>query len=598
MDGIFSSFVHHVPWLPIVLSWLVAILLIIALLMFPAYYLFLPLFRQARARAKEWAIQLRDRHVASQEARRAVILALAEKFRVDNLLKRVWAASDSLITGAALLIKRQLNSLRKQMKRAAELFAALGVRSDKLTKALKAATFTPGGAESQLEELTKSMSQTSGVAVARSQLIIGVVLLIGVIFLNTVMLSQILLDLGLIPSRYVILGVPLVYYLAMFFSALEAGLGYWHATLAPSHDEILKPQQIPPKMNIPSAQSLFVLALTLIMSLFEAQNWSSIAPAKQVVEIPFTESTMRKSSFYFLVGFAIVWILFGLGSVCYRALAKLKRGSAPGKLAKLLDRIVTAEDHLSKVRTAKEQHAQISVEQESFVLLKQELDRLEVSEENEFRLFEADLTVTEVLHLSNYTGFWIVATGFGVAIATVTGQLSFAAMLPLLNGQLFALPAIAFGQALLWCAIGILFASRETVMKSTSRVVVKTRGWSIVFAVVLIILLFALFLWGFLSVPGLIRLVWALNLISGVGLSACGYKLKPLLGIATLWVLQVRADIRTAIEFVARVFVGILFGILAVLTFIAEGFAMPILLLKKKPTGGDGKPDSPVLGER
>jgi hypothetical protein len=433
------------------------------------------------------------------------------------------------------------------------------------------------------------VQQTQGVGVAWLQLVFGVLLLLIMIAANTGMLSQILRDMGFIPPSYTIFGVPLVYILALLLSMVEAGLGFWHATFPTRHDSEGGERFHP--------WAWFVLFLTLCASLFEAQNYAGIAPDRtQTINLPFLDYGFPKADTFFLLGFAIVWTLFGVGSVCYKAGKKVIEGTGPLRLLRHLRKarrqaleyhtlLQGSDDVLAKARQDLERAGKVAVDATAMEQLKTELGRLDGIAGQALTVEEKDLTHTEVVHLANEAGWWIVTGAFAVLIMTLIGLESFSILIPGIDPWLAWV--LSIGQAVVFLMAGMVFSSRETVAKGETGLVVEAPAWSRIFGTMLAVALAAFYVWVFFAGFKISRIAWICNLIFGVYLFVCGSRLHPLLGVATLFLRAVVNTLVSAVEFLVRVFAAILHILAVILEYVCEILAGPILVLVRRRASGN-----------
>src|SRR6266568_2978697 len=81
----FNIFVsQHMPWFWPVLAWTLAILILLALVSFPAYFIVFPMARNLRQTLASYLANLCARHSAARESRRKAFDALVEDFRGNS----------------------------------------------------------------------------------------------------------------------------------------------------------------------------------------------------------------------------------------------------------------------------------------------------------------------------------------------------------------------------------------------------------------------------------------------------------------------------------------------------------------------------------
>ena len=585
MGDAFSYVFDTIPWLGPFLAWLFAITVTILLLSIPAYFVLVPLFRRMRAEAGRWTTGLAATHRANRENRRGQWLELVNQFLRDNALKRMHAGAAAMGAGISTAVARQLKRLRKAMAKMARAQGKLASEADSLSTAIGKAAVGSGTASAKLVDAEEMARQTETQGAAWLEFIVGVPFLLAMITVNTVMLSQILRDLGVIPPQYMVIGIPLVYFLALLLSFVDAGAGFWHSSSVARHQGSRGGEEAPIAWG-----AHVVLLIPLTLSVWEGQNYAGIGPVGQTVNVPFTDIAMRKADLYFLLGLAIVWTLFGVGSLCYRAARQLVHGAAPRRMVKQLERVVKAEGVLAASKSAVAAGPGPAVDPDALNKLKMELDRLAPASAAAGVMESTDLSTSEVIQLSQQAGFWIIAGCAALGLMALTGLESFAILAPDLAAWLAWV--LATGQAIVWISAGMLFASGETVVKSETGAVVAAAPWSRVLGVMLVALLAATYIWVMVLAPQLIRLAWTCNFVFGVMLLAVAYRLHPLLGVALIWLRSVGNLLAAVAEFILRLLAHIAHAIAVVLDFLAEVLASPILAFKRSGRGGPEPPSA------
>jgi hypothetical protein len=208
--------------------------------------------------------------------------------------------------------------------------------------------------------------------------------------------------------------------------------------------------------------------------------------------------------------------------------------------------------------------------------LRKELDRLESQAGRAAAAQERDLTVTEVLQLANAAGFWICLSLVTGGTLVLLGLDSFHGLLAGLDERFYWF--LAVGQVLAFFGAGVLLASGEVVVKADAGVKVEAPPWARMFGIAVAALLIVTYLWLMLSSPRAsgTALILACDFLVGVLMAAAGYKLTPLLGVASLWFQRVKAVLAGLAEFLVRVVLALLLGIATVLEFIVRLLAAPI----------------------
>ncbi|MGB9604997.1 MAG: hypothetical protein ACPL88_03850 [Bryobacteraceae bacterium] len=125
---------------------------------------------------------------------------------------------------------------------------------------------------------------------------------------------------------------------------------------------------------------------------------------------------------------------------------------------------------------------------------------------------------------------------------------------------------------------GVLLVSGEVVLKGDAGVKVEAPAWARMFGIAVGALLMVTYLWLMLHAPRASEtaLILACDFLVGVLMAAVGYRLTPLLGMASLWFQRVKAALAGLGEFLVRVVLALLLGIVIVVEFIVRLLAAPV----------------------
>jgi hypothetical protein len=156
-------------------------------------------------------------------------------------------------------------------------------------------------------------------------LIAGSVLLACFVAVNTGMLGQILRD-GIIPNNLTFASIPLYWILALLLTLGEAGTGFLHTALGAT-----VPQGKPP------IGALFAAIGAVCIAFVEGFFYSRIgANRPNTFTVPIVNITMPFEQIFFLWGFVLVLILFGIGIAVSRSIFHVRRGRTTAVVTKRL----------------------------------------------------------------------------------------------------------------------------------------------------------------------------------------------------------------------------------------------------------------------
>lgn len=412
-------------------------------------------------------------------------------------------------------------------------------------------------------------------------------ILLGLMLVNTGMLSQILRDLGVVPATMTFLGIPLAIVFAFILTLVEAGLGIAHGALREEYSEKL------------SLWPHTVLAFALLLSCVEGFFYSRVAPSGSPFTFPFIKYTIPQTDLFFLWGMILVLTLFLLGSIAYKAAAAILKGSDlttfRREVRKTQKQLNQYERRLvSSKKVLEETKAALKLAEETIggpatnsanvwqilTRLMDELQKLKETPPAWTRQKEENLTRSEVYQLADSAGLWLILSILGAVVLIKTGLYCFEAFYPSLpNGILWV---FAIGQATVFFAVGFLLSLDVMVVKGEhdQRQVWSAPYYSHILAFGLgglaVIVYLAVFFT--LALPLSLGSLWFLNLLVGLLLSAAGKRLGPLL---TLTRISWRQTWNTVVEFLENLWLLLVRVFQAVIAVIATIFYFLAIPLEK-----------------
>lgn len=531
------------PWLRPVLAWSIAFLVVVLILTVPAYFILWPFFERASTRLAAFIGSLAERQKGTRLERANRLNSGADEFLKDSGLWRLKSEGEGQWAALAGGLVRVLKKLRKPVGKAAKSLDKLYERVSALQEDLRQSEVAKLQALPGLLEPEESAESAGALRVAWMTLILAGTVLLGLMLVNTGMLSQILRDLGVVPAAMTFAGIPLAYVFAFILTLVEAGLGVAHGATRSKN---------PDKLSIwPAIMTVFAVIVAGVEGFF----YSRVAPSTGTFSLPFLNYEMPQIHLFFFWGFVLVMTLFSLGSIGFEACATILRGSKSGtlrremnKLRKQYERYAAAvgqsEAALKKAKaTATNADKLLQGPVANGESVRQELDRVSTVVEAlkgvapEWAKDKmVALTRTEVHQLAQTGGLWLSLALIGMVVMTITGLSSFEAFYR--NLQPLMLWVLAIGQAVLFFGVGFLLGAGETVVEGGEgerRVWAAPRfsrwgayvvGGSLV---ITYITLFFIVAWP-MGLGG----VWFLNLLIGLFLIAAGYELSPLLNAVRL----------------------------------------------------------------
>ncbi len=535
------------PWLRPFLACMIAGLAVFLILTVPAYFILWPFFERARAQLVVFIGRVAQRLAENRSKRAERLNSATDEFSKDGGLWRLKSGGEghwSALTGALV---RVLKRLRKPVEKAAKCLGKLDKKASHIQEDLRRSEVANSQslpAVPQPEELAES---AGALRVAWMSLFLAGTVLLGLMLVNTGMLSQILRDLGVVPATMMFAGIPLAYVFAFILTLVEAGLGIAHGATRTEDSE---------KLSLwPVVMTVFAIIVAGVEGFF----YSRVAPSTGTFSLPFLSFEMRQSDLFFFWGFVLVMTLFSLGSIGFGACGTILRGTKSGTLRREITKIQKRHDlyaraikrsqeALAEAKTATMNADKIlqgpaangeSVHQELDEIWKK-VEALKMTVPEWAKDKEAALTRSEVQHLAQTGGLWLTLALLGVVVMTITGLSSFAAFYPALEPVM--LWVMAVGQAVVFFGVGFLLGAGETVVQgggSERRVwaAPKFSRWAgcVIGSLLATTYIVSLFTAAW---PKGFGAVWFSNLVVGLFLIAAGYELSPLLNVVRLSLLR------------------------------------------------------------
>lgn len=586
MNSFIEFLNEQMPWLPSVLSWIIGISIIFLILMVPSYFIFWPFFERVSQKLKDFISRLSKRLDELPQKGKQRLDQIADEFLGDNGLRRLKSGGE----GYWLELNRNLIYVSKKLQTpvigAAQSLNGIKEQILAFNKQLGRSVIDKAQPLPELPESTeKIVDDVATLRIAWMKLILAGTVLLGLMLVNTGMLSQILRDLGVVPATMTFVGIPLSYVFAFILTLVEAGLGVAHGATREKESTKL------------FSWSAFMMVFALILACVEGFFYSRIAPSTGVFTVPFINYEMPQANLFFLWGFVLVMTLFSLGSISFEAGVIVVSGTKTSRLRRELKKLSkTHERYTNAVESSRKNldeakrivgdidnviqgpatHYASVREQLDFVLV--ELKKLSGETPEWARDKEEELTRTEVYQLAQTGGIWLIFALLGIVAVTLTGLNSFAAFYPDLPRVILWIMAV--GQAVVFFGVGYLFSTRVTFVQGTKgeRGVLTSPRFSRIASYIIGGLLVVTYLTLLFTTASPIGMgaVWFSNLVVGLFLIAAGYQLSPLLNIVRLWLLRVWNLVLHVLEVLWFALVRLVHVMVVILENIFYLLAMPL----------------------
>jgi hypothetical protein len=587
-----------ITWFRTTLLVVIGFSALVLALMLPMYFVVWPFLRRIRAELAAFTARLAQSFRDDRRSRHARLNERADEFLTDGELERVVTNGGWLERSAAV---RALRRLRKPVNRAAKAISSTGRTVSDLCSQLKQSNINGPHPLPEVSAAGELIESHAGYRRAWLKLVAAVVLLIGLMAVNTTLTSTILPAIGVVSPSVQFAGIGLATFIAFLLATAEAGIGLCHAATKDPERFTLWPY--------------FFLMLALVISMFDGWAFSQIGQAGSTFFVPLIGYEMRQSDLFFLFGFGITWTLFGLGALAYESGAAVLGGRSGDLLKGALRRLRSLHERYAKsVQKAAaalqdagpaiatgEQHLN-GPGGENVVsaldALRREIEQMRIASPT--GTARGRLQRTEVWQLANFAGMWFVGALVGIVVMIVMSSDG-------LEG--WFVPSMvwgfAIGQTLVCLCAGSLLHAGDTMVvrrgpDEDHRPVVSGSLLSKVVAGVMAGALVALYIGLAIAVDWR----WLVNIVGALSLVSAGYVLMPLLGVMSLWFAKLWNAIVSVAAVVLLFLVRIVQGVVIVLESIARLFAGPLDRLfggrGGTPPGspGSGPPERGERGER
>jgi hypothetical protein len=589
------------PWIRTLIAWGIGLIILFLVVTVPAHFVLWPFFRRVRQELAEFIGKVRKKLSETRAERGQRLNSHVDELLTDGGLWRLKDEAAGKWTALTVGLSRTFEKMRRQLGRIGDSLRSLDNRIGTLQERIQQSEIDQIHALPSLPEAQELSESEGELRVAKMRLILASTILLGLMTVNTGMLSQILRDLGVVPSTISFLGLPLAYVLAFLLTLAEAGIGAAHGM---SKKRKADSETI-------SLWPVVWTILALTVACVEGFFYSRIAPSGAKFAVPFLGYEMNQSDLFFLWGFALVTTLFGLGLMAYESFDTVRRGNPRVELQRAIERLRREHDrYAGAVKGSKEALNQTmtaasnantaihgagsnveSVRDEIDRISKQ-LTKISGAVPQWAQDKESALTRTEVDHFTQMGGLWFCFTLLGMGVISITGLFAYEAFYP--NLPPLMLWVLAVGQAFLFLAVGLLLGVGETVVqgRDTERKVWAAPRFTRWLASLMGGLLLVVYAILFLMVAWPIALggVWFLNILMGLFLIACGYQLGPLMNMLRLWFKRVWNVFLIVLEEAWLGFVKLFHFFFVILENVAYLFALPLERILHGQRGqGDGR---------
>lgn len=195
-------------------------------LVFLCYYMLYPFFSTVEETLRRWIVRKKEEHQQRMQRDDNTFTGELSSFAKEHSLVRVQTvqadfAAHSIGDAMAQQCKQMHEQIGSVAKLQGEIEHTLGQLKEAIAKLVKSyQQFTLVQAELP-SIISHELSKRGNTFV----LVVLGILLVGLITVNTGLLSRILVEHGIVPERYKLLGVPLSYVFAILLTLVEAGTG-------------------------------------------------------------------------------------------------------------------------------------------------------------------------------------------------------------------------------------------------------------------------------------------------------------------------------------------------------------------------------------
>jgi len=587
---VLSFLFRELPWARQLVAWLMVsalILVVWALVAIPAF-LIQPIVQRARMTTKIFSDHISTAYFAVWRECAARAGAQFNSFFEMHSVRYLRDRNKELWQRGIDLAAREVRDLKRVVETAKErLDGSLGrlynALSDVKKIDLRVASLPPLPTADDVGAETASAIRDS--ARERMNLILTGTIVAAIVVVNTGMLSQILRD--ALPATSLKVGgdVRLYHVFAAMLTLVEAGVGILYGRLS--------------RQNISTDPSyvgrIAVACSALGIGFIEGLFYSRVGSKDEIFHIPLVEIDFSMQDAFFVWGFILPMMLFGLGHQFYRSLDALAGSRASRKMRRRLKKWSDLTDKLSQA--LQQAGGRLTRVRDDASLVQKEVPLF--SETQAAKVSESlTATVTAFEKMKASTPDWALKTTEAASNAEQRQQALRTAVLLLVSAiavgfsvwlQSVVIPAmypvsdvVALAIALLDCAAllaaGLLLRTRATVVHEDEGILRAIEGRGALLSSVL-----AAVMTGFFLLTGLIvlwrtagpsghGLAWAVVIGIGIGLVALGAELPSAVALALC---AVRAAVVLLEGVLAAAAAWLLRGLVGVL-FVAE-FAIGLL---------------------
>lgn len=589
----FGDFIfNEVPWFLPVLSWIGGIVVIFLILSIPSYFILFPFFKHKKKQLSSFIELLVDKFKKIRTERTNHLDSAADEFLKDGGLQRIKNETASNWIKLTKDLTSILSKLYRILEKASKSLYDLSKKISTLEIQIKKSEFPKLPEINVLPEHQDPVESVIKKRVAYIKLILSSIVLLSLMIVNTGMLSEILLDLGVVPIALTFLGIRLAYVFAFILTLVEAGLGVAHGATRSENTEKI---------------SIFPLMITIcavIVACVEGFFYSRVAPTGSFT-LPFLNYELPQSHLFFFWGFVLVITLFSLGLIAFNSAVtiisgtpfktlrgefnKLKKKYEQSELAfrqahESLSMAIESAKNIDKIIQGPAKNAE-SVHQE-LIRVSDRVENLKKFTPEWVNISEKPLARSEVHNIAQRAGIWLVLSTISLFVMTLIGFYTFASFYSLFPPILLWL--IAFVQAVYFFSVGLMLGTTEIVVQDTKgekKVLVKYH-FSRLLAYFLVCAILIFYTWIFfnMALPKKLGSIWGLNFLVGLLLTAAGNQLIPFLNVISLWLLRIWNVVVIILQMTWLALLRIIQFIIIILENLFYLLSMPLLKLFHKST--------------
>ncbi len=305
-----------IPLIQTFRGWLMIGLLFLlwALMSIPAYFLLLAVER-IRTQVSQERTSLERAIDAARVARYAGIETRTKALTIDpplygrwEFLTRTWQNTCLALSAPVREWARDFDAVTRETKLASSTASKLLAAASDLVIPLRE------------DNVSIDAAARGKRSVAWVTVLFGVPGVIGLISVNTGMLSQILLELGIVPANLRFLGLSLHFVFALLLTVVEAGIGFMHA-VTKSTD--------PHRLSLSSVLAVVGgFAIACVEGFFYSRIGAQSEISDRLSRLTVFGANFTSEEIFFLWGLLLVLTLFGFGSVVGGAILTIARTKA------------------------------------------------------------------------------------------------------------------------------------------------------------------------------------------------------------------------------------------------------------------------------